>query len=964
MKRSKKRLTKIISFFMAVIMLVTTVSLLFLASATEVEEVKPTVDVSPINVEVTTEKPRYTLLSVIKFNVRVTNNSDTDIENINIAAKLGEDLVFVKGSETTTLKDRLAPGESYEWSYKAKVSRDRLKSADKLLVPLAFMRDIFVGDYLINDSNANSGSQMCERYIRANLISAYSNSYSSDSTVQIWYDKKQSPIDENQAKALELEKIKDLNNGILPDITMEDIYDIPSFIHGKYTGNIISSGQDAINSLKDVQHLFKIKNPQEEFKCIKEYSVLDTKYYRLQQYYNDIKVEGAQIVVATDNSGHSESINSSYVPLDFELKLINITEQKAKEIVINEFDKEGSTNGNVELIICKDKNSNEYLQAYKIIGSGYKQEDYVSGTYIVSAITGEILGFNSFGQYMSVESSGIDNNNQQRKFDVEKIDNDMYYLADFSKNISVYNAGNKQVTCKTVENNDGTYSVEIYWNNVWYAPDSWFTQAEVVKSNNNQWDDKEAVSLYANLLDTYNYYLSILGRKGYNDKNGEVFAVYNDNNKFDWSNAYSYNTKVLNTTVLSFGKNNTLSLDGIAHEYTHSVQGSIVSLPYQGESGAVMEAYADIMGEIIQGDSNWKNDFRNIANPSANKTPSFYKGAYWVDTSDVSKKNDHGGVHNNSTVLSHAAYLMNKNGIDMTELAKIFYKSMSYYADADYYYEVNINFSDFREAVVEASRQVNENNTDIVKAAFDKVGVKETSVVTGNVKIGDRIAMGKYNGEVIFWRCVDIDENGPLMLSEKVLCNKEFDAAGDNEQYHSDGWGYIRKNRGSNCWSDSNIRQWLNTSGTVTYSHCPPSYANENGFMTSFTDSELARIKTVTQKTYVNSWEQQRNGYVDGGSRESSDTTDIPSLNMDYSDFWYQLCTDRFFLLNQEQIYRVFKNNPEYLYSDNKYYTRAACNRGASYENVFVIGESSVFYSAFACDSSIGIRPAFYLNEN
>lgn len=188
MKRSKKRLTKIISFFMAVIMLVTTVPLLFLASAKEVEEVKPTVDASPINVEVTTEKPRYTLLSVIKFNVRVTNNSDTDIENINIVAKLGEDLVFVKGSETTTLKDRLAPGESYEWSYKAKVSRDRLKSADKLLVPLAFMRDIFVSDYFNPNQNTGYGSYICENRTHANLISAYSNQYSSDSIVEVFYD--------------------------------------------------------------------------------------------------------------------------------------------------------------------------------------------------------------------------------------------------------------------------------------------------------------------------------------------------------------------------------------------------------------------------------------------------------------------------------------------------------------------------------------------------------------------------------------------------------------------------------------------------------------------------------------------------------------------------------------------------------------------------------------------------------
>lgn len=193
----KKHWKKLVSFLMAVIMLAIMVPFPLLASAKEIKkevvsakETEPgVVQTSPLSVEVTTEKSKYTLLSVIEFKVRITNNSDTAIENIDAVAQLGQDLVFVKGTETTTSKDSLAPGEVYEWSYKAKVSRDGFKKADKLLVPLALMRDVFVDNYSDSDKNLSYGSQVCENHTRANLISAYSNTYSSESTVKVFYDR-------------------------------------------------------------------------------------------------------------------------------------------------------------------------------------------------------------------------------------------------------------------------------------------------------------------------------------------------------------------------------------------------------------------------------------------------------------------------------------------------------------------------------------------------------------------------------------------------------------------------------------------------------------------------------------------------------------------------------------------------------------------------------------------------------
>lgn len=267
-----------------------------------------------------------------------------------------------------------------------------------------------------------------------------------------------------------------------------------------------------------------------------------------------------------------------------------------------------------------------------------------------------------------------------------------------------------------------------------------------------------------------------------------------------------------------------------------------------------------------------------------------------------------------------------------------------------------------------------------------------------NIKIGDYMTLGTYYGEPIVWRCVDIDENGPLMLSDKILCLKSFDANGSSS-YHNDGWGTVRKAYGSNCWSDSSIRQWLNASGTVQYTHCSPTdqrvlgglnaYADENGFLTNFSDSEKAMIKTVTQKNYLNAWDaESRSSYRSGGTTKLIYSLSL--VEMDYSGYYYQNVTDSVFLLNPEQADAVAMNlGKDYLL--NAYPTQAAIdnseykhtnlatgkswaywfaiprNEGASYENLTTssyIGGTANDTGLTAYDCRNGVRPAFYLNTD
>ena len=115
------------------------------------------------------------------------------------------------------------------------------------------------------------------------------------------------------------------------------------------------------------------------------------------------------------------------------------------------------------------------------------------------------------------------------------------------------------------------------------------------------------------------------------------------------------------------------------------------------------------------------------------------------------------------------------------------------------------------------------------------------------ISIGDSITLGTYNNKKMTWTCIAVDDNGALMLASEIICTKEYDASGKSQEYHSESWGYVRENYGSNCWQDSNIRQWLNSFGSVNYSHCSPSYATEKGFLSCFSNEELAYIMLMEE---------------------------------------------------------------------------------------------------------------------
>jgi bacillolysin len=188
------------------------------------------------------------------------------------------------------------------------------------------------------------------------------------------------------------------------------------------------------------------------------------------------------------------------------------------------------------------------------------------------------------------------------------------------------------------------------------------------------------------------------------------------------------------------------ALDVVAHELAHGITDYTSDLIYRNESGALNEAFSDIMGtgaefyfqavgggymkaEYLVGEdlTTPLGGFRSMANPAAFGDPDHYSKRY-TGTSD------NGGVHHNSGIINHAFYLAVEGGVNRTSLLsvtgigaanrdkmeKVFYRAFTQMLTS------NATFSQARAATLLAARDLYGTNSDVERAlteAWAAVGV-------------------------------------------------------------------------------------------------------------------------------------------------------------------------------------------------------------------------------------------------
>ncbi|MFV3012278.1 M4 family metallopeptidase [Clostridium botulinum] len=303
--------------------------------------------------------------------------------------------------------------------------------------------------------------------------------------------------------------------------------------------------------------------------------------------------------------------------------------------------------------------------------------------------------------------------------------NGKYYLKDSNKNIYLYD----------LKNQVDEYDLYNYLSRPNYKQ-ILMSKSELISNYNNNFianNQVNSVDAYVNTNKTYDYYKNKLNRNSIDNKgmniNGFVHVGRNYGNAF-WYGPYD---------GMFFGDGDGVyfsslakSLDVVGHELSHGVTNKESNLKYENESGALNESFSDIMGVAVEGknfvlgEDCWVAGgvMRDMENPSRGGQPAHMKDYKYKTMND-----DNGGVHTNSGIINHAAYLV-ADGIEKTGaknskdiMGKIFYTANCYKWDE------TTNFSKCRNDVVQVTKELygeNSNYVKIVEKAFDQVGITAT----------------------------------------------------------------------------------------------------------------------------------------------------------------------------------------------------------------------------------------------
>ncbi len=529
-----------------------------------------------------------------------------------------------------------------------------------------------------------------------------------------------------------------------PSFVGRNILDSLSGAAAKSTS--MASYQDRVIELfSDSRDVFLLEDPANELRLVSgTVDKLGNTHLRFDQVYQGLPVWNNSLSVHFDGDGDSYQVNGRYSPTPSQIPDVRtgIGSGKAVEVAVNALSAKTEINDlpddikrilsydgpSAEKGIWTDRNSTDAALAWKV---NIRPNTVDSWMYVVDAADGSVLdSYNETAWQTTESATATDALGVERTFNVS-LEDDVYYLSEAESNISAYDSGGKVI--------------------------SFIHSPVLISSKDNEWTDSIAVSAYANAHLVHDYYLNEFGRNGIDGDNGDLPVVIHytlDGNKMDnafWNGAY-----------IAFGDAQPYAqcLDVMAHELTHGVIEYTVGLEYRDESGALNEAYADIMASMIDPDWTMGEDLPDGALRDISDPERFGLPAHMDNYQYLSLNEDYGGVHINMSIPSLAAYYMvEKIGRDKT--ADIWYHVLE-----SRYISPRSGFGDMRLAAVRSAEDFFGEGSDEVAAvggAFDAVGILEEDATD----LPDDIAA--VDGEQHIAFVLDEPEGGYLAVGNTVL---------------------------------------------------------------------------------------------------------------------------------------------------------------------------------------------------
>gem|GEM_PF-795228 len=382
---------------------------------------------------------------------------------------------------------------------------------------------------------------------------------------------------------------------------------------------------------------------------------------RYTQYYKDLEVFGGEIIKHL-KQGRLVGINGEYYEIDDLETTPLLTKEIAVDLLKSDLGKFNLTERAEEskLIIYPIKDR-DYRLAYRLV---LEDGEIYSMTGIMSAKTGEVLL-----KYSNIQNDdltigiGIGYHGDTYKFPAT-LSNDAYWL---------YDEGSTRPV------NQYTYNV---------LPGYFETDSD------NYWDwDGVLVNVHAYEGYAYDYYYLMHGRKGLDNNNMDIEAVVHYLFESDSAYWHPYYMRMYFCDPYYTTMQTGAGLDAVAHEYTHGVTQFSSNLQYENQSGSLNESFSDIMAAATEfywqqeGNGFNKADWligedlyptygyflRSLSNPNSKvdllgPDPCHLSQFYALPNTEAG---DWGGVHKNSTIYSHAYYLLSVGGTNLVSLKSV-----------------------------------------------------------------------------------------------------------------------------------------------------------------------------------------------------------------------------------------------------------------------------------------------------
>lgn len=577
-------------------------------------------------------------------------------------------------------------------------------------------------------------------------------------------------------------------------------------IDGKYTDITINTADDALDAVQSLHGILGISDPYEELEANVITSDTYGAEYTFSQVYNGVRVFGRNVTVSANGAGEGDFIASSIVPSSrLAESNLNFTYTKdqagnaARNYYYGSFDiRENMTE---KLIFTLENYENNPVPAYVVSVYGIDNEGgYIDENLFVNARNGEVI-YGSSNIYTAVETRTARNEmNVSVDFPVINVDTVDFMIDPATK-------------VRILERDIG---------------DSNLVRHPV----NEAWNDGQQISAYTNMIEIMKWWKDSFDRNSIDGCGMTVDVVthLDETEGFSDNAAWCPNSKgtklggyIAIGDPSSNQRSQAVAMDVLAHESTHGVFmfqiGQFVlsggkwidNFPYNNDTGAINEGYADIFGCLktrqwlhgrnVHSDGSYTRNIENPRDTNARQAvanwghtqPAHYSERYvttgWKEWLYGEHGFDNGYVHFNNSLTSYPAYLMHQdhnpaNGLTWNELAQLWYKSMRMG------YNATSTFKTVRKCVMRAARKLNmpEEKIDAIKQAFEDVGLgAEKCTLQGTVS--------KYSGGALSSIRVSAykQSNGIMYMSVLTDTNGKYsmDLYADTYTVKIDASGYV-----------------------------------------------------------------------------------------------------------------------------------------------------------------------------